>query len=337
MRRLIRHPLLFSTLLALMAAALLAGVPAYSTLPDFTAPGPQMDHWNFSAFPVTWNLNPTTGSNVTGTRTVAQAMQAAFNTWTGAPNATISVTRGPDSAVSTEAGSPSNVNLICFVCSDADFTKDATTLAVTITTAANAVGENNGHGGTATGVGQIIKADILFNPSTSFSTDSGACTPVATTCQDLQTVATHEIGHFLGLDHSAVVRAVMFPAASVIQTLSYDDVAGISLLYPKNPPDVPTGTMTGTVTFTNGNPVFGAHVYAESTTASLAFGSNIRKTPIGTLTRPDGTYTITGLPSDSYIVTAEPLDGPVNNSDVSGYPKAFGQTAVQTSFTTRWH
>jgi hypothetical protein len=58
---------------------------------------------------------------------------------------------------------------------------------------------------------------------------------------------------------------------------------------------------------------------------------------VSTLSRPDGTYTINGLPQDSYIITAEPLDGPVNNGDVSGYPKAFGQSGVNTNFTTRWH
>ncbi len=337
MTRCLSRPLLFSVLLTLLAAALLAGVPAFSYLPDFTTPGPQMDHWDFSAFPVTWNLNPSTGSNISGSRNVRDVMTAAFNTWTGAPNAVVMVNQGADSTVSSESSSANqNINLICFVCTDADFTKDSQTLAVTITTMANAAGQTSGSR-VATFVGQILKADILFNPGTTFSTDSGACAPPSSTCQDLQTVATHEIGHFLGLDHSAVVRAVMFPAASTIQTLSYDDVAGLSLLYPKNPPDVPTGSVSGSVMFTNGNPVFGGHVYAESVTTNEPFPSSIRKSPIGTLTRPDGSYTIQGLPADSYIVTAEPLDGPVSNSDVSGYPKAFGQTAVQAGFTTRWH
>ncbi len=338
MTRIVSRPLLLSVLLMLMAAALLAGVPAFSYLPDFTTPGPQMDHWDFNAFPVMWNLNPDISTaHVSGSRTVAQVMQAAFNTWNGAPNAVVTVKQGADSTVSSESSSPSDINLICFVCTDADFTKDSQTLSVTISTSANAAGENNGHGGTTTFVGQIIKADILFNPSTAYNADLGACPATSTTCQDLQTVATHEVGHFLGLDHSAVVRAVMFPAASSNVTLAYDDVAGISLLYPKSSADVPTGEMSGSVMFTNGNPVFGAHVYAESTTANEPFPSNIRKSPIGTLTRPDGSYTIQGLPADSYIVTAEPLDGPVSNSDISGYPKAFGQTAVQTGFTTRWH
>ena len=128
----------------------------------------------------------------------------------------------------------------------------------------------------------------------------------------------------------------MFPAASSIEQLGWDDVAGISTVYPKSSPDVATGTISGTVRL-GGAGIFGAHVFAESTTGNQGFGNSIRKTPIGALTRPDGTYAIQGLPPDSYIVTAEPLDGPVSNSDVSGYPRIFGQTSVNTGFTTRWH
>src|SRR5690242_5859586 len=326
-----RAPLAVAALVAVAGMALLCAAPMQSFTPNLTAggAGPQMDHWDFSAFPVTWNLNPKTGDNITGSRSVADVMQASFDTWLASPNASINVSRGLDSSVAAEGSSPSNINLLCFVCSDTDFSKDAKTLAVTITTTADRIGESDGHGGQARFVGQLMKADILFNPSTQYSTDGGSG-------QDLQTVATHEIGHFLGLDHSGVVRAVMFPAASFIRTLSYDDVAGLSTLYPKASPDVPTGSVSGMVHLGSG-PVFGAHVYADSTTNAFGFSGNLRKSPIGTLTRPDGSFTIQGLPADSYIITAEPLDGPVNNSDISGYPSAFGQPSVQTNFTTRWH
>lgn len=318
-------------LLLLVAAAVVLVTPGYSYLPNYTTSnsGPMMDHWDFSAFPVQWNLNPAAGSNITGTRAVADVMNAAFASWQSAPNTALQVSRGADSSVSAEGSSPSNINLICFVCSDTDFTKDSQTLAVTITTTADGAGASNGHGGSTTSPGQIIKADIIFNPSTQYSTGGGSG-------QDLQTVAVHEIGHFFGLNHSPVVRAVMFPAASSIVQLGWDDVAGISAIYPKSSPDVVTGAITGTVRL-SGAGVFGAHVFAESTTANQPFGGSIRKTPIGALTRPDGTYTIQGVPPDSYIVTAEPLDGPVSNGDIGNYPKLFGQTAVNSSFTTRWH
>ncbi len=320
--------LIFAPLMLLVLAALLSA-PAYSYLPSLTRPGPAPDHWDFTAFPVTWNLNPATGKNVAAGTDVRGMITAAFAAWTSAPNLALSVAEGPDTNVSSEASSPANMNVICFVCADADFAKDSNTLAVTISTTANATGESDGHGGATRFVGQIIKADIIFNPSVTFSG--------GTTGQNIQVIATHEIGHFFGLDHSAVVRAVMFPFASNLTTLSYDDVAGMSQLYPKASPDVATGTISGTVAFSNSAGVFGAHVYADSNSDTHAFAGTIRKTPVGTVTTPGGTYTIAGLPADSYIVVAEPLDEPVSNSDLSQFPVAYGQSAVQTNFTTRWH
>ncbi|HMC29987.1 MAG TPA: matrixin family metalloprotease [Candidatus Angelobacter sp.] len=320
-----------------IALALEFAIPASSYLNELTRSGATAvpSRWDFQAFPVTWNLNPASGSNITGSQTVTSIMQAAFNTWTTAPNATLLATRGADSSVSAESSSPSNINLVCFVCTDADFAKDSEALAVTITTTANAAGESDGHGGMTQFAGQIIKADIIFNTTPKYSTDGTG----AAGAQDLQTVATHEVGHFFGLDHSGVVGAVMFPfAANLKPTLSYDDVAGISTVYPKSAPDVATGTISGTVQMANsGAAIFGAHVYAESISSALAFPSTIRKSPIGTLTSPGGNYSIQGVPPDSYVVTAEPLDSPVANGDVSGYGPAFGLGTVQTSFTTRWH
>jgi len=317
-------------LLQLALALLIATAPAFAWLPEVTGTGsPAMDRWNFSSA-VTWNLNPRTGTNIQGSRSVHDVIAASFATWQQAPNAALNVAEGSPSDVSSASASPAAINLICFVCGDADFSRDNTTLAVTITTTADAAGQNDGRGGIAAFAGQILKADIIFNPSVEFNTDSGG------PGEDLQTVATHEIGHFFGLDHSAIVRSVMFPFASDLTTLSYDDVAGIATLYPKGTPDFASGSISGRVHFASGAAVFGAHVFAESTTASQ-LGMNIRKSPVGTLTRPDGSYTITGLPADTYTLTAEPLDGPVTNSDIDGFPSSYGRGTVDTNFSTRSH
>jgi hypothetical protein len=323
--------------LALAAVIIASPPPASSHLSELTKFGSVVvsDRWNFSSFPVQWNLNPATGSNIEGGNLAPGAIQAAFDAWTSAPNTHVPVTRGADSAVSSEGSSPPNINLICFVCMDADFSKDSSTLAVTITTSVTR-GSNNGHGGTAAFDGQIIKSDTLFNPNVQFTTSGTG----SGSTQDLETVATHELGHFLGLDHSGVIRAMMFPFAPASEhTLSYDDDAGIATLYPKPIPDVPSGSISGTVRMLGSNAtVFGAHVYAGSTTGALPFPAsfNLRKSPISTLTRPDGTYMIQGVPADSYIITAEPLDDPETAGDVSGYSSAFGAT-IQTNFTTRSH
>lgn len=50
---------------------------------------------------------------------------------------------------------------------------------------------------------------------------------------DIETVALHEIGHSLGLDHSSSPDAVMYPDYQGLrQELSSDDITGISQLYP---------------------------------------------------------------------------------------------------------
>lgn len=284
--------------------------------------------WSTSQFPLKWNLNPARNANVTGNRPVGDAIFASFNTWVVAPNTALSVMRAQDVNV-TNMGFDA-YNLVCFVC-QADFSSEAETLAVTITTYAVGTGASDGRGGTIQFVGQILDADIAFNPNRNFSTDSFSVP------EDLQTVATHEAGHFFGLDHSGVVKAVMFPYSPEVQLrLGYDDVAGISSIYPGGS-QVAMGSISGTVIL-NGNGVFGAQVVAVSTTDAQpmsAFG--IRKTPIATLTGTGGSYTLSRIPGDNYQVYAEPLDKPATNDDVDGYARAFGRSAIETAFTTRWY
>jgi hypothetical protein len=63
---------------------------------------------------------------------------------------------------------------------------------------------------------------------------------------DIETVALHEIGHILGLQHSNVAGSVMFPSVSSNTTkraLTADDLGGIRDLYPANVLDAGTYTI----------------------------------------------------------------------------------------------
>lgn len=55
---------------------------------------------------------------------------------------------------------------------------------------------------------------------------------------DLESVATHEIGHLLGLSHSTMKEAVMYPSLKPRDKradLKMDDIKGVQSLYGSNP------------------------------------------------------------------------------------------------------
>ncbi|XP_043704101.1 metalloendoproteinase 5-MMP-like [Telopea speciosissima] len=72
---------------------------------------------------------------------------------------------------------------------------------------------------------------------------------------DLESVSVHEIGHVLGLGHSSVQEAIMYPSisAGIRKTgLANDDIQGIQVLYGGNPNYVPsTSTPSNTENDTN--------------------------------------------------------------------------------------
>ncbi|HEY4224054.1 MAG TPA: matrixin family metalloprotease, partial [Myxococcota bacterium] len=86
--------------------------------------------------------------------------------------------------------------------------------------------------------GRLLDADVEVNDATfAFS----ACDPDQCQVQyDLQNTLTHEFGHVLGLDHTTVADATMFPSAPEGDTskrdLSDDDIQAILLIYPAGQP-----------------------------------------------------------------------------------------------------
>lgn len=143
--------------------------------------------------------------------------------------------------------------------------------------------------------GRILDADILLDGSRAFST---ALTPGTF---DVQAVVTHEVGHLLGLDHSAVHRATMNPAVEVGNTwqrsLEADDQAGANSLYARHH----GARLRGIVVHEGGQPVSGAHVVVEAEGSPVA----------AALCDAEGRFEVLGLSGGSYVVYAEPLNGPV--------------------------
>lgn len=84
--------------------------------------------------------------------------------------------------------------------------------------------------------GTIFDVDMEINATQHLSVDD----PVPPTAYDLQSIVTHEAGHFLGMAHSTVRTATMWPqytsGSESFRVLDPDDQAGICAVYPPTAP-----------------------------------------------------------------------------------------------------
>ncbi|MCP4674858.1 MAG: matrixin family metalloprotease [Deltaproteobacteria bacterium] len=102
--------------------------------------------------------------------------------------------------------------------------------------------------------GAIIDADIVFNASDWKWSTSGE---VENTL-NLWTVTSHEVGHLLGLAHSNIEAAVMYPTTSVGKTgaepLDSDDVIAATTLYENMLENTDLADCDGMATAAGGTP-----------------------------------------------------------------------------------
>jgi hypothetical protein len=296
------------------------------------------------------NTNPVTivtqNQTVSGWLTeIEQVIAQSVAVWTGVSGTTlVPAMFAPLTRTATQNACGSDgLDTICFDQADAAFTPGV--LAFTRVIVTDRTGVQVGSSPAATAVGQILDADIYFNPSGSqvaFATPQAlAANPTA---YDLESVLTHELGHALGFSHSAVWSAMMFPFAPAPGTFSGlrpttrqpdaplgdDDRAGLRVLYPNPADTLHQGSIRGQILPANplalpASPpgvtgVFGTHVVAVDGSTGAVAGATMGGWSCAAPgpAQFDGMYEIEGLAvGHSYMVYAEALNGAVNPPQVS--------------------
>jgi len=238
---------------------------------------------------------------------------------------------------------PDGLNTICFDQADSAFTPGVLAFTRIITT--DVLGQQVGSSAVATQLGQILDADIYFDPSDSsitFATPQAL--PASPASYDLESLLVHEFGHLLGFGHSAVWSAIMYPYAAAPGTFSGmrptaqqpdaplgdDDRTGLRVLYPDAADTVHVGSIQGRILPANPlalpvsppgvTGVFGAQVVAVDQASGAVAGATFAGWSCASPgpAQFDGTYQINSLSvGHSYTVYAEALNGVVEPSQVS--------------------
>src|ERR1051326_8700273 len=173
--------------------------------------------------------------------TVQQAIEKSFESWTKVTGVNLSFIEDPPTAV-TKTGNDGK-NQVTFVESNwggQSFTPPQEALAVTISTYKISTGE-------------IIDSDTHFNGVNFHWAVIDTPEEQNGDLIDIQNVATHEFGHFIGLDHSSedifepilkLYQATMFYASGPGETfrreLKEDDQEAVENLYPVSEPLLPS-------------------------------------------------------------------------------------------------
>jgi hypothetical protein len=172
----------------------------------------------------------------------------------------------------------------------------------------------------------ILEADIVLNGvEFNWFTDFN---DTASVDAFVESALLHEIGHFIGLDHSPVGGATVTQGGFGINTeagLSSDELAAARALYPL-PSVTPTlGNLRGRVLL-NGTGVFGAMVTAENEAGNVISG---------TISRSNGNYELLALSPGNLSVRVSPLDPSTlaePSSLMRGQDIAGDYESVQTAF-----
>lgn len=265
------------TILPAALAALLALMTGTAELPAYTfshTDNGVVQKWNVFG-PIRYYLNTSRYSKISNAD-LDKIVKDSFQAWQDNPLCTLTFTYG---TTATNRIGNDNQNIVIF--DSKSYDSQGQPFVLTSVSGSSTIGLTYR---TFRTNGEILDADIIFNEDYTFTTGT---TNLGTKTINLQDVLTHEIGHLLGLNHTYLEHATMWPYAAPGQAiLEDDDKAGAGALYPSSQ-WTGTDSIWGTVRNAAGQPVWGVHVSA------IRDGETIEA--VGAVSGPTGRYSIRGL------------------------------------------
>jgi MYXO-CTERM domain-containing protein len=178
--------------------------------------------WPRGSLPVSYRVDYASSREL-GQSTTQQVVEASFAAW-AAPSCSAWRSTNAGAITNGTANVNDNQNVLLW-----HYTSWPRELGGSSTIGVTTPVYFNGSGG-----GTIVDADIQFNGiDYTWTTNPRRFSDV-----DAQSIATHEIGHLLGLDHSATFDATMYAAyqgGTGSRSLHSDDINGVCALYPSAP------------------------------------------------------------------------------------------------------
>jgi hypothetical protein len=283
---------------------IIVGGPAVGNRPPFGLDG-QPFTWNPSQMPISYRVDPgpmavtPSGTTVIDHAAGLQRVQSMFGVWQGVSTARISFSNAgallpAGSYASGDLKTAQQYNDIIGSCKNSQqspviFDADGKLMA-SLGLSSGIIGFTSGCALNPT-TGYIVSSAVVLNGEFQDGVNNPGSTRVnfELSANQFDEAITHEIGHFIGLDHSQINSILlqqnsgscdqdnlaglplMFPILlcqarkSVgLPVLSPDDVAWVSTLYPNANTINVYGTISGTIFFADGvSPVQGANVIAR--------------------------------------------------------------------------